>query len=356
MMEDQMAKHRSRNGAHWLVVRALAVPLASVMVMMAAPAARAACSITGPAQPATGPNGSDYANSGYTRVAFTSNGVTNYIFQPSPRPATPLPVVAYLHGYSFTTSNVDAKNAGELIHLARKGYIVIWPQFQPSAFTFPWTFESNAAKIIKDGLAYLGSNAGTMAQPAKYSDGAVKFALAGYSVGGATAINLAANYAANGIPRPRALATWEANNGGGSTTPMRNAKTIPSDTNVLMVMAEADDANTLKTSSDAWNQMAQVPASNKQWIGVYSDSRPNCAAENLVADHGFPLSDPANVDALDIYGIYKWGVALFNYTFAGSDYDYWKGGGFNQNHMGLWSDGVPVRQAAGSASAFWPNH
>ena len=221
-----MEHHGNKLGAK-PSVRATAASMVGAGLLLISAATHAACSITGPTQPNSGPHGSNYANTGYTRTAFTSEGATNYIFQPSPLPANPLPVVAFLHGYSFIASGALDQNIGQVIHLARKGYIVVWPQFQPSTFTLPSTFESRAAGQIKAGLAYLAANPATMAQAARHADGSSKFGLAGYSVGGATAINLAANYLANGIPRPRALATIEANNGGGTTTPMRNASTIP---------------------------------------------------------------------------------------------------------------------------------
>ena len=307
-----------------------------------------------PGQPATGPGGSAYEYQDITKMTYQSNGVTNYIFQPSPMPDDSLPCIAFLHGYNLFGDPLP-HYTGQINHLVKKGYVVLFVEFQPLTFTDTKTYESNAATIIKDGLAYIASHPATCVQTAKDSQGALQLGLIGFSVGGATAVNVVANYAANGIPKPKFLYTMEANNGGGNTSPMRDASTIPADVIVCMAIDEANGKNdkaSFITSSTFWNQMNHIPAANKQWIGLYSDKHPNASALNLIADHLSPFS--SEPDTHDFYGWYKWSTAVANYAFYGTDYKYWWGNTKEQTYLGTWSDGVDVRPALGTQVPFFP--
>lgn len=307
-----------------------------------------------PEQPTSGPGGSNYLHENVSKIEYGSNGVKNYIFQPSPMPEKSLPVIAFQHAYNLYPGNQLNRHTGLINHLVRKGYIIIYDEFQPKINTDSKTFEGNAATIIKDGFAYIAANPNTCVQVARDAKGLIQFGLIGYSVGGAASINLAANYRANGIPKPKFLYTMVANNGGGNTTLMRNAGTIDPDTKVVIIDVEEDGKNTFITSSDCWKQIAHVPAANKQWIGLYSDKSPVNKLEKLKADHYSPASnDP---DALDFYGFYKWATALANYSFFGNDYVYWWGNTDEATFMGAWINGAQVKRAQTGQNAFWPGH
>lgn len=295
-----------------------------------------------PNQATSGPGGSNYFHSGVSKIEYQSNGVKNYIFQPSPMSEKALPVIAFQHAYNLYPGNQLRRHTGLINHLVRKGYIVIYDEFQPKLNTDSKTFEGNAATIIKDGFNYILDHPNTCAQLAMDAEGRHQFGLIGYSVGGATSINLAANYRVNGIPKPKFLYTMVANNGGGNTTPMRDAGTIDRDTKVVIIDVEEDSENTFITSSNCWNQISHIPAANKQWISVYSDKNPLTNAEKLKADHYSPASDAP--DALDFYGFYKWATALANYSFYGRDYAYWWGNSQQATFMGSWKNGAEVKR------------
>ncbi|TCD28721.1 hypothetical protein EZ456_04890 [Pedobacter psychrodurus] len=307
-----------------------------------------------PGQAQNGPGGSDYLYRNITKIAYQSNGVENYIFQPSPKPKNALPVIAFQHAYNIYPGNQLDRHTGLINHLVKKGYTVIYDEFQPKLDTDPKTFENNAAIIISDGLKYIKEHPEELAPVALSENGLLQLGLIGYSVGGATSINLAANYRQNGIPKPAYLFTLVANNGGGNTTPMRDAGTIDPDTKVVIIDVEDDGENTFITSSNCWNQISQIPAANKQWIGVFSDRNPSKPSEQLKADHYSPASDAP--DALDFNGYYKWATALANYSFYGNDYKFWWGNTEQATFMGIWGDGSEVKRAKTGQTAFWPGH
>lgn len=300
-------------------------------------------------QPIDGPGGSDYPYPSYTKTAFTSNEEDSWIYQPSPLPTGPLPVIAYLHGWSID-SGLNL-NENMVIHLAKKGYAVIYCNYQNS-LTMPELFESRAAANIRDGLDYMAAHPLTSVQPSENPDGSIKFGLVGWSAGGVMSVNLAANYQEDGVPKPGFVMAMEANNGGVFNIPMQNASSISPDTNILMVMAQDDDENTYNTSSTFFNQMTQIPDTRKQWVGLYSDDH---GIPALVADHMWECAGGGEeIDALDYYGSYKWSVAIANDTFYGTDRTFWHGNTVDQTFMGQWGDGTAVTAAEVSLTPFWP--
>lgn len=92
---------------------------------------------------------------------------------------------------------------------------------------------------------------------------------------------------------------------------------------------------------DVFNNI-NVPASEKDYLTVYSDSRPQ---QTLTADHNTPIFSPTN--ALDYYAVYKLLDALADYAFTGSALARLTalgGGAPEQTFMGLWQDGSEVRR------------
>jgi hypothetical protein len=334
--------------------------LAIVCFLVASSFVCASC-ITPPDPPSSGPGGSNYLYSSCTKIPYPSTKFGNsYIYQPDGNnlPSS-LPVIAFIHGYE--ADNGVSANEALVIHIVKKGYIVIYCDYEILGI-LPSHFEGNAAKNIIDGINYIKADSDCI-QPATNPDGTIKFGLIGWSVGGVTALNIAANYAADDVPKPQFVVAMEANNGGEpfgiEITQMRDAHDIPCDTNILMVMAEEDDlAGTWDTSSKYWSQMTQIPESRRQWIGLYSDYNGTPDSNDLEAVHrwvaGGGIRDKIN--SLDYYGSYKWCVAIANDTFYGTDRSYWYGNTFEQTFMGNWSDGSAVNPAKASSNcAFWPN-
>lgn len=66
----------------------------------------------------------------------------------------------------------------------------------------------------------------------------------------------------------------------------------------------------------------------------------------LVADHLAPVCIPNStlVDSMDYFSTWKLFDALTDYAFYGINRDYCLGNTSQQRFMGLWSDGVPVKE------------
>src|SRR4051812_33664497 len=82
---------------------------------------------TPPAQLKEGPGGSDYSASEVTKRAIGNASAASFVFHAAGPAASPRPVVVLLHAWGA----VNPQSYGGLIeHLARKGYLVVWPRYQ----------------------------------------------------------------------------------------------------------------------------------------------------------------------------------------------------------------------------------
>jgi hypothetical protein len=99
------------------------------------------------------------------------------------------------------------------------------------------------------------------------------------------------------------------------------------------------------TALDIWNNIGQVPNTNKNFLLVRTDSRGTPA---LIADHFFANTtgklENAAVDARDFFVTYKLSVAALDCAFRNRNCTAALGAGAPvQVGMGSWSDGVPVK-------------
>ncbi|MBE7249514.1 MAG: alpha/beta hydrolase, partial [Actinomycetospora chiangmaiensis] len=128
-----------------------ALPLALALGLLGgAPGAGAA---TPPAQPKDGPGGQAYTAASVTKRALGRAGaVTLAYYGSGTAPAQGRPVAVMLHAWGAV--NPQAYGAW-MEHLARSGYLVLFPRFQELNRTRPADASGIAAKLIKDALAEL---------------------------------------------------------------------------------------------------------------------------------------------------------------------------------------------------------
>jgi pimeloyl-ACP methyl ester carboxylesterase len=233
---------------------------------------------------------------------------------------------------------------------------------------------------IKDAIARL------KAEPGHVKPDLSKFATVGHSVGGLLAANVAALASESGLPRVSAVMSVEP----GITEapiniPLADLKKIPAET---LLLAVAGDQDTLVRDYDAkrvYNESTRVPAANKDYVTLVSDSH---GLPGLQASHRAPTafdmaydsgegigggpaeivsgSDRAGglptrridgrrserrdrletmmVNALDFYGTWKLFDGLCDAAFYGKNREYALGNTPQQRFMGVWSDGVPVKE------------
>ena len=322
-----------------------------------------------PVQPQTGPGGKQYLHSAVTKNRYGKGGEEYWIFEPdSPKPRT-APVIVFLHGWG----GMNPMYYGAwLDHLVKRGNIVIYPRYQASLLTGVTEFTPNTLAALKDAVRRLQT------EPGHVSADFTKFATVGHSVGGLLAANVAALARQSSLPRARAVMAVEP----GITEapiniPLADLGKIPGDTLLLSV---AGDQDTLVSDFDAkriYYESKQISADNKDFIMLVSDShgRPSLQASHRAPtahdqsydnDEGV-VGGPAQnsgrvgdaprrsrrerdrletmlVNALDFYGMWKLFDALCDAAFYGKNREYALGNTPQQRFMGVWSDGVPVKE------------
>jgi hypothetical protein len=310
-------------------VRKVLVCVALVAATIVAGAAPASAAPTPPAQPAAGPGGADYQWSGYVyRVRYFANPDLNYAtYEPAGwvgggAAPTTSKIVVFVHGY---TANTPSYYLSWLRHLARKGNTVIFPVYQ-TQYTSPAFFTSNAIWSVKDALTYQQSVA--TVKP----DTASGMTLMSHSWGGPVSANMAARWAAQGLPQPKALLFAEPY----YDTIDASLAGIPSTTKVDCVVGNYDTVVGRWGCDALWPKLSHISTSDKNYVWMFSDYHGSPA---LVSDHFAPNE---GVDALDWYGFWKLGDALRDCGFLGTACSTALGNTAAQRDMGTWSDGVAV--------------
>ena len=329
-------------------------------------ASASAQSVTPPTQPLTGPGGKQYVHASVTKNRYGKGGQEYWIFEPdSPKPRT-APVIVFLHGWGGMN---PLYYGAWLDHLVKRGNIVIYPRYQSNLLTLIRDFTPNTLAAVKDAVRRLETERGHVTPDFS------RFATVGHSLGGVLAANVAALAKESNLPRVRAVMAVEP----GITEPPVNVqladlKKLPADT---LLLAIAGDQDGLVRDFDAkriFYESTRVPAQNKDLITLVSDSHGQPAlqashraptAMNKDYDNGEGVggSPPGTpdligdarisrrvrpetmmVNALDYYGTWKLFDGLIDAAFTGKNREYALGNTPQQRFMGLWSDGVPVKE------------
>jgi acetyl esterase/lipase len=347
--------------------RRLFVPaLFSVTLTFLSLAIVSAQSVTPPSQPLKGPGGKQYVHKSVTKNRYGKGSREYWIFEPdSPKPRN-APVIIFLHGWG----GMNPLYYGAWVdHLVRRGNIVIYPRYQANLLTPIDDFLPNTLAAVKDALDRLRTERGHVIPDLS------KFATVGHSLGGLLAANVAALASESNLPRVRAVMSVEP----GITeapinVPLADLKKIPADT---LLLAVAGDQDTLVRDTDAkriYYESTRVSAANKDYVTLVSDShgQPGLQAShraptamNKDYDSGEGVSGAATgipdkiggarisrrvrpetmmVNALDYYGTWKLFDGLIDAAFNGKNREYALGNTPQQRFMGVWSDGVPVKE------------
>jgi len=324
---------------------------------------------TPPKQPATGPGGKQYVHAKVMKNRYGTGNQEYWTFEPdTPKPAS-APLVVFLHGWGGMN---PLYYGAWLDHLVKRGNIVVYPRYQENLLTPMQDFLPNTLGAIKAAIARLQT------EPRHIKPDLNRFAVVGHSLGGLLAANVAAAKEFK-LPQVRAVMAVEP----GITEapisfPLMDLKMIPAET---LLLAVAGDQDTLVRDRDAkriYYESTQVPAANKDFIMMITDTH---GAPSLTASHRAPTAmdrsydngegvsgnpapdrvgnsssrrngdtEPSRrletmmVNALDYYGTWKLFDALCDAAFYGKNREYALGNTAQQRFMGVWSDGVPVKE------------
>ncbi|MGU3540364.1 alpha/beta hydrolase [Methylobacterium sp. A54F] len=245
-----------------------------------------------PPQPASGPGGVGDKAATITKRAIGRASAATFAFHAAaPAPAEGRPVAVFLHGWGA----VNPQGYGAWIdHLARQGYLVLFPRFQEPNRTRPADATANAERLLKEALAALAADA--EAKP-----DLKRVALIGHLAGAPMAANIAAGAKAEGLPEPKLV--FAVMPGGIASGPKARGITladlaaIPAQTLVIAMIGDRDARAADAAARKILREASAVPPERKLLIRALSD------------DHGFPsltatLTAPAGSDsAYDAAGI-----------------------------------------------------
>ncbi|TGD96428.1 alpha/beta hydrolase [Methylobacterium nonmethylotrophicum] len=259
----------------------LARPLALGLALAGLCGVPGAEAATPPAQPKEGPGGQAYAAASVTkRVLGRAGAVTLAYWGSGAAPAQGRPVAVMLHAWGAV--NPQAYGAW-IEHLARSGYLVLFPRFQEVGRTRPVDASTIAAGLVKDALADLATD-----PEAKPDLGRV--ALIGHLAGVPLAANLAAHARTNGLPVPRlifgAMPGGIARDDKSRGIALHDLADIAPSTLIVTVIGDRDARAADVAARRVMRDASAVPVDNKLMVRALSD------------DHGFPalsatLASPA---------------------------------------------------------------
>lgn len=253
-------------------------------LLVAAPLCEPAFAATPPNQPADGPGGVGNRSLSIVKRALGRPSAATFVFYAAgAAPAEGRPVVVFLHAWG--APNPQPYGAW-IDHLARAGYLVLFPRFQEVNRTRPADATGNAEKLVKVALAELESDPDAKPDPKRV-------ALIGHLAGAPIAANLAADADSTGLPVPRLVFAIMpggiASDAKSRGVVLRDLSKIPSETLVITVIGDRDARAADLAAKRLLREASGVAPERKLFIRALSD------------DHGFPsltatLTSPGAVD------------------------------------------------------------
>jgi pimeloyl-ACP methyl ester carboxylesterase len=290
----------------------------------------------------------------------SSDPLHSVIYEPHEPKPEKAPVVLFLHGY------FDADPAPyELMlrHIARKGFIVIYPGYGHPLRPQKWS--GNAANALNYALEFLEQ--GDHVRPDRSRVGFV-----GHSIGAILALHLAQGNAASAkpfIPQPRVIVSLDAAGITSLAWPYISIdkdrlRRLPDETWILLVMAEESYQYRLKDPHQcrtdkippgkycnafavnrlAYRQTPQISDHRKAAVMIPSDQEGDV---ELRSEHNAVQSSCGfrgkPIDAVDYWGYWRLTVGALEQVLLGNSALNVFADSEPRRAFGVWSTGRPVR-------------
>jgi pimeloyl-ACP methyl ester carboxylesterase len=351
---------------------------ALMMIMYGIGAVHAAAAPKPPEQPPSGPGGSAAAHAGVIAQWHGTGPQGYWLFEPAKPAPAEAPLIVFNHGWGA----MDPRTYQAWIdHIVERGNIVVYPLYQDSLRTVTKDFTPNALDAVRDAIRLLQN------EPGHVKPQLDKFAIVGHSMGGDISANMAVLWKTQGLPFPCAVMCVEPGKTWGgpawSTIQLADLSQVPAETLLLTVAGDEDNLARDVDAKRIFNESTQVPLANKNYITLVSDNhgwpalkanhlapvagaqmpegtqQPNSNAmgpvlellrqrmeERQESNDEMPDLNNTNrtLDALDFYGTWKLFDGLTDAAFYGRNRNYALGNTPEQRFMGVWSDGVPVKE------------
>jgi dienelactone hydrolase len=320
--------------------RRFAVALAAVLAALIPTPARAADPASTP--PEAGPN---YPHKSF-RSQLLGDGPRSYwLIEPAePRPER-APVVVFNHGWLAVNPGVYG---AWIEHLARRGFVVIFPRYQADWMTPPAEFLANATAAVRDALDVLET------APDRVRPDLSRFALIGHSAGGNLAALMAATAVSAGLPTPRAVLAIMPGEVLHLAEPRLDA--IAAETLLVVVAGDQDRVVGDFRARQIFAEATAVPPERKAYVLYRTDRR---GPIPLIADHLAPTAAlrrldsgegplrayqfaHAGVDLLDRFGFWRLGDLTLDAAFAGLSLAEATAEGARLRDLGHWGNGQVV--------------
>lgn len=296
--------------------------------------------ITPPEQPATGPGGRDYRFADVTSERAGAAPTGTWVFAPAGITQTErraMPVVVFLHGYGATD---PALYQDWIDHLARRGAVVIFPDYQEPGF------------LGGGQEGYLANMFAGVGEALDRLDTAPeRVHVVGHSLGAVLTAGYGALAPAADLPPAATLTMVEpggcrtCGNFGAFGVPLPLDRQIPAETLVRTVVGGDDDFVGDMDARAIQAMLSDIPADRRVFESIPGDDH---GTPELLADHLFPQTGGSGgtLDALDWFGLWRPLDALMSCADAGRDCEIALGNGGDRRFMGKWSDGTPVHTPA----------
>jgi dienelactone hydrolase len=236
-----------------------------------------------PAQPKTGPGGLDYVATDVTKRAVGTASAASFVFHAAGPATQPRPVIILLHAWGAVNPQVYG---GLIDHLARKGYLVLWPRFQELGKTRPGDATANAVSLVKEAFAALADDPNARPDTSRV-------AVVGHSAGAAIAANIAAAAKKEGLPVPKLvlglMPGGVAKDAKSRGIVLADLEQIDPATLLITMSPDRDHLPADRTGRRILKEAANVPIERKIFMRALSDA------------HGYPafsatLASPAAVN------------------------------------------------------------
>nr|WP_246180118.1 alpha/beta hydrolase [Microvirga thermotolerans] len=260
-------------------------PLSVLLLLGSCLVAPAAFAASPPKQPEQGPGGADYPVSKVVKRAVGTASAATFAFHGAEPASAPRPVAVFFHSWGATN---PALYGGWIDHLARKGWLVLFPRFQDVNRTRPADASALAASLVKSALDALASD-----DAARPDSGRVAYI--GHLAGVPIALNLAAAAKDEGLPVPKLI--FGAMPGGIASDPkargilLSDLSAVDASTLLVTISGDRDYLPTDKAARRILKETEAVPASRKLFMRASSDDHGFPALTATLASPGSPKTD-----------------------------------------------------------------
>lgn len=289
--------------------------------------------------------GTVYPHRSFRSQAFGEGPRSYWLFEPAEPTPAKAPVLVFNHGWLATNPGVYG---AWIEHLAKQGFIVIFPRYQADWSTPANAFLPNALAAVRDALDVLETAPGRVRPDRK------RFALIGHSAGGNLAVQLAAIASESGLPVPRAVVAIMPGEVLHQAEP--SPAKVPAETLLVVAVGDQDRIVGDFVARQLFAGAVAVPPDRKLFVLYRTDRR---GPVPMVADHVAPTAalprldsgdgpfrllqmSLARRDLLDRFGFWRLADLTLDAAFAGRTLAEATHGGALLRDLGRWSTGLVV--------------